>query len=147
MVDPYIGRDRANEPRGGLAPAPQYAEKDPNFFERKAAPNLPGNRGPLRFEEGVATDTDIPNDFIVGVQQGHVPAPGRPNHNMPVHTKTAQETLAQRAHVGSAAWLESPTFLEEFAHGSFNDYAETRFEQVNRYGGHYARRNPAEVPD
>ena len=23
-------------------------------------------RGPLRFEEGVATDTDIPNDFGVG---------------------------------------------------------------------------------
>lgn len=131
----------------GIAPAPQHPERAPQMYERKMAPSIPGNRGPLRFEEGVATDTDIPNGFITGANQGYQTAPGRPNHNMKVDTKYPQETVAERAHVGSAAWVEAPTFLGEFAAGSFTDYAEPSYDRSFRSGGHYMRLNPAAVQD
>ena len=86
-----------------IAPAIPFAEKAPNVYERKMAPSLPMNRGPLRFQEGVATDTDIPNDFQTGVMQGVMTPPGRPNHNANVYEKWPEETMKQRAHVGSAA--------------------------------------------
>lgn len=130
----------------GLAPNPAFPESAGTVYEEKWAENG-SRRGPLRFEEGVATDTDIPNNFTTGVMQGYITAPGRPNHNQPVHTKYAQETMAERAHVGSAAWVEAPTYLGEFAHGSFNDYAAQVYEQVDRSGGRYQRINPSSVDD
>jgi hypothetical protein len=130
-----------------IAPALQYPEKVGTVYERKMAPSLPMNRGPLRFQEGVATDTDIPQDFQTGVFQGVMTPPGRPNHNANVYEKWPEETMKQRAHVGSAAWVESPQYLGEFAHGSFSDYAEVRYEQVGRDGGNQRRMNPASVHD
>lgn len=130
-----------------LAPAPQYPERSPNTYERSMAPAVPGNRGPLRFEEGVATDTDIPRDFQVGISQGYIPAPGRSNHNQNVYEKYPEETMAERAHVGSAAWVEAPTFLGEFMQGSFTDYAAPRYEEVVRNGGRQARLSPVVVMD
>lgn len=130
-----------------IGPTPQFPEKSPNVFERKMAPNLPGGRGPMRFEEGVATDTDIPAGMERGIVDGYVAAPGRPNHNAKVDTKYPEETMAERAHVGSAAWVEGPQFLGEFAHGSFSDYDEVEFEQVDRSGARYQRVNPAQVWD
>jgi hypothetical protein len=132
---------------GGIAPDPTFAERTGNVYERKMAPGVPGNRGPLRFEEGIATDTDVPTDFQKGMMQGLVTAPGRPNHNANVYEKYPEETMAQRAHVGSAAWVESTSFLGEFAQGSFTDYAEPSYLQVTRNGAHYERRNPAVVTD
>lgn len=127
-----------------FAPAPQYPERTPTFYEAKVGDNV-ARRGPLRFEEGLATDTDIPNEFTKGVMQGYITAPGRANHNANVYEKSPQETMAERAHVGSAAWVEAPTVLGEFAHGSFNDYAAVQYEEVVRDG---ARRvNPATVQD
>lgn len=127
-----------------IAPAPQYPERTPQSYEAKIGDNAV-RRGPLRFEEGVATDTDVPNDFTKGVMQGYITAPGRPNHNANVYEKPAAETMAERAHVGSAAWVEAQTFLGEFAHGSFNDYAAQTYEVVARNG---ARRvNPSTVND
>jgi len=131
----------------GLAPNPQNPERVGTVYERKMAPNRPGNRGPLRFEEGIATDTDVPNDFQVGMMQGYQSAPGRPNHNQNVYEKSAQETMAERAHVGSAAWVESPQYLGEFAHGSFTDYAAPSYEQVDRPGTRLQHVNPALVVD
>lgn len=131
----------------GIAPNPGFPEKPDYVYERKVAPSVPGNRGPLRFEEGVATDTDVPNDFQQGMSDGYISAPGRPSHNAKVDTKPAQQTMAERAHVGSAAWVEAPTYLSEFAHGSFSDYAEIEYEEVFRSGGHYMRPNPAVVQD
>ena len=131
----------------GLAPNPQFPERPGTMYERKFSPAQPGLRGPLRFEEGVATDTDVPNDFQLGVMQGYLSAPGRPNHNANVYEKWPEETLKERAHVGSAAWVEAPMFLREFAGGSFVDYAEVSYEQVTRSGGHMARPNPAVVSD
>lgn len=129
-----------------LAPDPRYAERVGPNYERKVGSNL-SRRGPLRFEEGIGTDTDIPNEFSKGIMQGYDTAPGRPNHNKNVYEKLPQETMSERAHVGSASWVEAPSFLGEFAHGSFADYAAVKYEQVDRSGARYERLNPAEVPD
>jgi hypothetical protein len=131
-----------------LAPTPGYPESPTYQYEVKMAPNQPGGRGPLRFEEGVATDTDVPDDFQRGMADGYVSAPGRPNYiNRESFFKHADETMRERAHVGSAAWVEAPTFLGEFARGSFSDYAEVSFESVTRPGSRMQRRSPAEVDD
>ena len=128
------------------SPAPRYPERAPQVYERKGADNAT-RRGPLRFEEGVATDTDIPNDFQLGMQQGSAVAAGRPNRNAPVWQKPAAETLAERAHVGSASWTEAPTFLGEFAHGTMNDYSAAQIETVARSGGRTQRQSPTVVND
>ena len=130
----------------GLSPAPQFPERAPQAYELKGAGNME-RRGPLRFEEGLATDTDVPTDFQVGVSNGFAAAPGRPNRNAPVHTKTAAETLSERSHVGSAAWIEAPTFLSEFAHGSFSQNAEQVIETKYVSGGRTARLNATVVND
>lgn len=147
-MDPRTGALRPSGEYGSpLAPTPPYPETAPNLYERKMAPNAPGGRGPLRFEEGVATDTDVPDDFTVGAMQGYVTSPGRINNNQKVDTKYPEETVAQRAHVGSSAWVQAPTFLGDFAHGAFSEVAEQRFEQVNRDGMSYRRENAANVWD
>lgn len=130
----------------GIGPAPMFPERAPQTYELKVADNL-DRRGPLRFEEGLATDTDVPTDFQTGIMNGFASAPGRPNRNAPVWLKSAAETLSERAHVGSAAWIEAPTFLAEFAHGSFTDYAEQVVEVVARTGARTARLNPTVVQD
>lgn len=131
-----------------LAPAPQNPEKGQYTYEVKGGVPTPGRRGPLRFEEGVATDTDVPDDFIQGMTEPMTPAPGRSNHVNPAQQyKSAEETMQERAHVGSAAWIEAPTFLQEFAHGAFNDFAEETYESVIRSGGRYERMSPTVVDD
>ena len=123
-----------------------FPERAPQAYELKGAGNIE-RRGPLRFEEGIATDTDVPTDFQKGIMSGFAAAPGRPNRNSPVWQKPAAETLSERAHVGSAAWIEAPTFLGEFAHGSFSNYAEQIVEQKFVSGGRTARLNPTVVQD
>ena len=44
-----------------IAPDPKFPERPGNVYDRKVSPATPGQRGPLRFEEGIATDTDVPN--------------------------------------------------------------------------------------
>lgn len=92
----------------GLAPAPQFPERVPTIYERKIGANIP-RRGPLRFEEGIESDTDIPNEFVRGMS---APWP------QIVHRKFPEETMRERAHVGSASWIEAPTFLGAFAAGA-----------------------------
>lgn len=130
----------------GLSPAPQFPERAPQAYEIKGAGNAE-RRGPLRFEEGIATDTDVPNDFQKGIMSGFAAAPGRPNRNAPVWQKSAAETLSERAHVGSASWIEAPTQLGEFAHGSFSQNAEQVIETKVVSGGRTARLNPTVVND
>lgn len=137
--------------RSPIAPVLNYPERPGTVYERKMAPNRAGQVGPLRFEENLASDTDIPNEFTVGVMQGYETG-GRPNHNKNVYEKWPEETMRERAHVGSAAWVEAPTYLGEFAHGADSTLAERKFEQVDRgrpnpQGARYERRNPAEVMD
>jgi hypothetical protein len=130
----------------GIGPNPNFPERAPHTYELKMAGN-PERRGPLRFEEGVATDTDVPNDFQVGIMNGFAAAPGRPNRNAPVWQKPAAETLSERAHVGSASWIEAPTFLGEFSHGSFSNNAEQVIETKLVSGGRMQRLNPTVVND
>jgi hypothetical protein len=132
---------------GPLAPAPQFPERISAVYEEKFAPDIPGNRGPLRFEEGIGSDTDVPNEFTKGVLQGYLTAPGRPNHNANVYEKFPEETMAERAHVGSASWVEAPTFLSEFSHGAFSAAAEQHYEQVDRGQGRKERIAPSVVTD
>lgn len=129
-----------------IAPAPRFPEVADYTYERKMG--VPGDRrGPLRFEEGVATDTDVPNDFMRGMTEGTVPAPGSmSNVNPETQFKHAAETMAERAHVGSAAWVESQTYLGDYAGGA-GEGNQIEYIQVTRSGGRYARPNPATVLD
>ena len=130
-----------------IAPDPKFPERTGTVYDRKVSPATSGQRGPLRFEEGIATDTDVPQEFTKGAMQGYMPAAGRPNRNAPVHTKTAEETMRERAHVGSAAWVEAPGYLSEFSTGGFADHGDNRFEEVIRNGAHQQPANPAVVND
>jgi hypothetical protein len=130
-----------------IAPDPKFPERAGVMYDRKMAGAVPGQRGPLRFEEGIATDTDVPQEFTKGALQGYIPAAGRPNRNAVVTTKTAEETMRERAHVGSAAWVEAPAHLSEFAAGGFADHGDNRFEEVFRNGAHQQAANPAVVQD
>ena len=130
-----------------IAPSPNVPERGNNIYDRKMSAALTGQRGPLRFEEGIATDTDVPAEFTKGAMQGYIPAAGRPNRNAAVHTKTAEETMRERAHVGSAAWVEAPANLNEFAAGGFADHGDNRIERVTRNGAHQQALNPAVVQD
>jgi hypothetical protein len=102
-----------------IAPNPFYNERDAYNFERYPVlgPNSP-IKGPLRFEEGIATDTDVPNDFAVGAfaDTGHNPT--RINQNVPTTRKLPEETMHERAHLGSAAWAEAPAVLSDFVQGA-----------------------------
>lgn len=130
-----------------LAPDPRFPERTGTAFERQIAPDRPGNRGPLRFEEGVATDTDVPNDFVRGMREGAIPAPGANNHvNPDTLYKHANDTMRERAHVGSAAWVDSSQVLSEFA-GAASGQDELSYRQETRSGRRYERGNAAEVRD
>jgi hypothetical protein len=133
-----------------IAPVDNYPERPGTYYEAKMAPDQSGGRGPMRFEEGLATDTDLPNEFSNGIMQGYITA--GPNRNANVYEKWPEETMRERAHVGSAAWPEAGTYLAEFAHGTDTVYAERKYEEVDRgrpnpTGARYERHNPAQVND
>lgn len=130
---------------GNLAPSPGFPEQAGTHYERETATPTPGRRGPFRFQEGLATDPNVPSGFMTGARQGYETA-GRDSHNKQVGIKSAAETMQERAHAGSAAWTESPTYLGEFAHGA-SPVAERRYEQVARDGGHQERVAPAVIRD
>lgn len=130
-----------------IAPVPHVPETGTYTYERKFSPAQPGLRGPLRFEEGLGTDSDIPNDFQRGMMEGAIPAPGHPNAvNPDTQYKHADETMQERAHVGSAAWVESPTYLGDYAGGA-GEGNQVEYLQVDRSGGRYMRTSPALVMD
>lgn len=131
-----------------ISPAPMFPEKSPTVFERGFAPSIPGNKGPLRFEEGVATDTDVPRDFAKGAYMDTAPAPGRMNHNNhEMFFKYAEETMRERAHVGSASWIEAPEVLSEFVQGSMAGDGMPTFENTYNSGAHMNRPNATVVYD
>jgi hypothetical protein len=117
------------------APQNPFPEKGTNVFERKVAPSITGNKGPLRFEEGVATDTDVPNDFGTGAYRDTSSAPGRPNANNPeMFYKHADQTMRERAHVGSASWIEAPEVLGDFVTGASSGQGQPSFEYAYNSG-------------
>ena len=130
------------------APNPMFPEKSPTSFEYGFAPSIPGNKGPLRFEEGIATDTDVPYDFGQGAYQDTASAPGRMNHNNhEMFFKWPEQTMRERAHVGSASWIEAPAVLREFVQGSMSGDGMPQWEYEYNTGGHMNRPNPTVVYD
>lgn len=119
---------------GGIAPTPQYPEKPTNVYERSWGENR-ARRGALRFQEGVETDTDIPRNFAVGVTAGA-------DVNI-THRKNPDETLQERAHVGSASWIEAPSMLGQFANGAGEPPQRTNYEYRN--GARQQRINPVTI--
>jgi len=112
-------------------------------FERDVAFNGT-RRGPLRFEEGVATDTDIPNDFGRGAYgDTGGDARGRPFTAI----KDPMETMSERAHVGSATWIEAPTMLSDFVIGASVGQGPPQFEMELGSERRLIRLNPAMVSD
>jgi hypothetical protein len=127
-----------------FAPQNIYPEAQRNVFERKIAPNVSGQRGPLRFEEGIATETDVPSDFqqgayadTAGDARGHVQSE--------MFYKHADQTMRERAHIGSASWIESPEVLGDFVQGSMAGDRSPSFEYAYNSGMHQERPNIATV--
>ena len=118
------------------------------MFEGEYAPSIPGNKAPLRFEEGIATDTDVPNDFAKGAYEDTAPSSMRMNHNNPeMFYKHAADTMRERAHVGSASWIEAPSVLSEFVEGAMAGDDMPKWEYSYNSGGHMNRPNVTVVSD
>jgi hypothetical protein len=112
-------------------------------FERDVAINT-ARRGPLRFEEGVATDTDVPNDFGRGAY-GDTQGDGRGRPFLAI--KYPEETMRERAHCGSASWIEAPTMLSDFVIGAQAGQNGPEFEMELGSERRLLRLNPAMVND
>jgi len=129
-----------------VAPNPMFPEKSPNVFERSMAPSIPMNRGPKRFMEGVANDTDVPNDFGQGAYADTAPSGRRMNHNNPeMFYKYPEQTMQERAHVGSASWIEAPAMLGDFVQGSMSGDGMPTFEYAYNSGAHANRPAAARI--
>ena len=57
--------------------------------------------------------------------------------------KTPEETTRERAHVGSASWIEAPVALGEFVQGAQSDHPT--FERVQGSEARLVRNNAARV--
>lgn len=110
-------------------------------YEVGFAQNLT-RRGPLRFEEGVATDTDIPFEFGRGAY-GDTAGDGRGRTTMACCMKTPMETMQERVHMGSASWIEAPAELSEFVQGAMQDHP--MYERVYGSEQRILRWNPTVV--
>lgn len=128
-----------------LAPVPNAPETSGHVYETKQAPSRAGNRGPLRFEEGLATDRDVPKDFTRGATEGFGTDSRQSDVDRETQFKHAAETMRERAHPGSAAWTDSPTFRREFAAEANGDWTQPSYVQVDRNGGRYERTNVAKI--
>lgn len=111
-------------------------------YEHAIAVNT-ARRGPLRFEEGVATDTDIPGEFGRGAYGDSAGAGGYPF----TCRKDPGETMRERAHVGSAAWIEAPTMLSDFVIGAQAGTNGPEFEVEVGSERRIHRISPATVSD
>lgn len=131
-----------------LAPNPLFPERAAQSFEGRFAPSVPGQEGTVRHYEGVASDTDVPSDFVRGGYVDTTSAAGRINHNNPamVH-KSAAETMQERAHLGSAAWEEAPERLGDFVQGAGAGQSLPQYEQIIVPGTRQARTAKTVITD
>jgi hypothetical protein len=116
----------------------------PETGYESAIANNTARRGPLRFEEGVATDTDIPMEFGRGAY-GDTAGDARGRQTMAGMLKTPEETMRERVHMGSASWIEAPSELSEFVQGAMADHPS--FERVQGSETRILRHNPTCVND
>jgi hypothetical protein len=75
--------------------------------------------------------------------------PGRINYNNPDAVyKHADETMRERAHIGSAAWIEAPGMLSDFVQGAGAGQGPPAFEMVQNPLTHRMNRpSPTIVTD
>lgn len=115
---------------------------DPEVQYETAIANNTRRRGPLRFEEGIVTDTDVPNEFRRGAYGDTAGITSWADV-----TKTPGETMRERAHVGSSTWIEAPSLLSEFVQGAHVGDHEPAYEVEGNSGGLTRRQNRAVVND
>lgn len=126
-----------------VAPNPMFPERSDQPFEMGYAPSIPGNRGTRNFEEGVATDTDVPYEFSRGAYSDTMPGPfGGSTPSSDMFFKYPEETMRERAHVGSSSWIEAPEVLGEFVQGSMAGDGMPMFEYSANSG--YIMKRPAQ---
>ena len=133
-----------------IAPNPAFSEQARHTYQRTWAPSVAGQRGSVRFFEGVATDTDVPNDFGRGAFADPTfnTSTGRINHNNPdAQYKHAAETMKERAHVGSASWVEAPVVLSDFVQGASAGQALPSYEMVRNPEFRQRRYTPTTITD
>jgi len=96
----------------------------------------------------LASDTDVPSDFARGAFYDTAPVAGTINDiNRESVFKHADETMHERAHVGSAAWVEAPQVLQDFVQGAGVGQSPPSFERVMNPGTMQARRATTVVFD
>ena len=113
-------------------------------YETEIASN-PRRRGPLRFEEGIVTDTDVPNDFRRGAYSD--PNGDGGQGSWANWSKQPDETMRERAHLGSSTWIEAPALLGEFVQGAHAGDGRLAYEHEMNSGGKQVRPNRATVND
>lgn len=129
-----------------IAPPNPYPEAQRNVFERTMGPEITGNRGPLRFQEGVWNEAPVQVDFGQGAYGDTSSASPRGNLPNPAALyKPAEQTMQERAHVGSASWIEAPAVLSEFVQGAVAGDGIPTFEMTFNSGSHMNRPNPTRV--
>jgi hypothetical protein len=119
-----------------------YPDPEVQYEHAIAVNNM--RRGPLRFEEGVATDTDVPNDFGRGA---YGDTQGGPDGYPYTCIKGPEETMRERAHVGSSTWIEAPTMLNDFVIGASVGQGPPQWEMELGSEQRLLRLNPAMVND
>lgn len=125
-----------------VAPAPKHPEKFSPVFETVHAPSKTGNKGVVHFYEGVATETGVPQDF----HTGSAVDTGPNTHAMVI--KPAEQTLRERAHMGSASWIEAPALLSDFVSGTKSGDQGTAvggWERAFNSGGYQKRPSAVRV--
>lgn len=102
-----------------IAPSNIPPEKFRTSVFQTVTPSQPSpKKGPLRFEEGTENAPFIQSDF----QRGRVADTQGLDANKSMQGvetvyKRAPDTLRERAHLGSASWVEAPAVLSEFKDG------------------------------
>ena len=61
--------------------------------------------------------------------------------------KHAEDTMKERAHVGSASLIEAPALLSDFVTGAMAGDGMPTFEMEYNSGGYMKRPNPTVVSD
>jgi hypothetical protein len=59
--------------------------------------------------------------------------------------KEPAQTMRERAHMGSASWIEAPSVLSEFVQGTTSGDGMPEFEYTYNSGAHMNRPNPVRV--
>jgi hypothetical protein len=144
---------RGLKPAGSTAPRRSGLDWEASWRGDPTARPSAGHGLTEHYQEGIGWDTDVPAEFLRGMEQGKLTG-ARPNQNGNVFDKPRKETMRERAHAGSASWVEAPDHLDAFAAGSADDRGgnawqggERTYAHEVRDGGHYSRPSHARIDD